>query len=90
MMRHSLPAWERPGARPAAMPALAAFLLIPLLPVLLQAQQSENSAQSEPIAFEIGADVYRKAFEVQAYGVFAQRCGIELGPPYSDWRWFFF
>ncbi len=55
MMRHSLPAWERSGARPAAMPALAAFLLIPLLPVLLQAQQSENSAQSEPIAFEIGA-----------------------------------
>ncbi|MHB1033974.1 MAG: glycoside hydrolase family 9 protein [Pirellulales bacterium] len=38
------------------------------------------------LPFEIGEDVYRKAFEVQAYGVFAQRCGIELGPPYSDWR----
>jgi hypothetical protein len=38
------------------------------------------------LPFEIGADVYTKAFEVQAYGLFAQRCGIELGPPYSEWR----
>lgn len=38
------------------------------------------------LSFEIEADAYRKAFEVQAYGVFAQRCGIELGPPYSEWR----
>ena len=38
------------------------------------------------LPFEIGENVYRKAFEVQAYGVFAQRCGIELGPPCSEWR----
>jgi hypothetical protein len=38
------------------------------------------------LPFEIGDDVYQKAFEVQAYGVFAQRCGIALGPPYSQWR----
>ena len=38
------------------------------------------------LPFEIGDDVYKKAFEVQAYGVFAQRCGMELGPPYSEWR----
>ncbi len=38
------------------------------------------------LPFEIGDNVYKKAFEVQAYGVFAQRCGIELGPPYSEWR----
>jgi hypothetical protein len=38
------------------------------------------------LPFEIGDDVYQKAFEAQAYGVFAQRCGIELGPPYSEWR----
>jgi endoglucanase len=38
------------------------------------------------LPFEIGDNVYKKAFEVQAYGLFAQRCGIELGPPYSEWR----
>ncbi|MGA2034135.1 MAG: glycoside hydrolase family 9 protein [Thermoguttaceae bacterium] len=38
------------------------------------------------LPFEIGDNVYQKAFEVQAYGLFAQRCGIELGPPYSQWR----
>jgi hypothetical protein len=38
------------------------------------------------LPFEIGDDVYRKAFELQAYGLFAQRCGIALGPPYSQWR----
>ena len=38
------------------------------------------------LPFAIGADVYKTAFEVQAYGLFAQRCGIELGPPYSQWR----
>ena len=38
------------------------------------------------LPFEIGAEVYKKAFEVQAYGVFAQRCGIELRAPYSDWQ----
>ncbi len=36
--------------------------------------------------FRVGEDVYREAFDVQSYGVFAQRCGIELGPPYSSWR----
>jgi hypothetical protein len=38
------------------------------------------------LPLEIGDDVYKQAFEVQAYGVFAQRCGIELGPPQSEWR----
>jgi endoglucanase len=38
------------------------------------------------LPFEVAPDVYRKAFEVQSYGVFAQRCGIELAPPYSDWH----
>jgi hypothetical protein len=38
------------------------------------------------LPFEIGDDVYKRAFEVQAYGLFAQRCGMELGPPYSEWR----
>ena len=36
--------------------------------------------------FEIADDVYRKAFEKQAYGVFVQRSGIELRPPFSEWR----
>lgn len=36
--------------------------------------------------FEIAPDVYGEAFRVAAYGVFAQRCGIALEPPYSDWR----
>jgi hypothetical protein len=36
--------------------------------------------------FAVGNDVYAKAFEIQAYGVFVQRCGIELNPPFSDWR----
>ena len=35
--------------------------------------------------FSIASDVYNDAFQVAAYGVFAQRCGIELKPPYSDW-----
>jgi hypothetical protein len=38
------------------------------------------------LPFSIADDVYKKAFEIQAYGVFAQRCGIELKPPYSNWR----
>lgn len=38
------------------------------------------------LPFAIGADVYASAFRTQAYGVFAQRCGIELKPPYSEWR----
>lgn len=36
--------------------------------------------------FAISSDIYREAFETAAYGVFAQRCGIALEPPYSDWR----
>ncbi len=36
--------------------------------------------------FSIAADVYDEAFRTAAYGVFAQRCGIELEEPYSDWR----
>ncbi len=38
------------------------------------------------VGFEIGPDVYRRAFEAAAQGLFAQRCGMALGPPYSDWR----
>ena len=38
------------------------------------------------LPFSIGDDVYKTAFEVQSYGVFAQRCGIALGPPQSEWR----
>ncbi len=38
------------------------------------------------LPFSIADDVYKKAFEIQSYGVFAQRCGIELKPPYSNWR----
>ena len=36
--------------------------------------------------FAIASDVYSEAFRVASYGVFAQRCGIALEPPYSDWR----
>ena len=36
--------------------------------------------------FSIASDVYEEAFLTAAYGVFAQRCGIALEPPYSDWR----
>ena len=36
--------------------------------------------------FAIAPDVYDEAFQSAAYGLFAQRCGIELEPPYSDWR----
>ena len=39
------------------------------------------------IAFEIAPDVYRRAFRVQASGVFAQRCGIALTPDRAPgWR----
>ncbi|OGV42104.1 MAG: hypothetical protein A2X48_14870 [Lentisphaerae bacterium GWF2_49_21] len=38
------------------------------------------------LPFSIGDDVYAKAFEIQSYGVFVQRCGIELKPPYSEWH----
>jgi hypothetical protein len=37
-------------------------------------------------AFRIGADAYAEAFRLASYGVFAQRCGFELAPPYSEWR----
>lgn len=36
--------------------------------------------------FAIASDIYSEAFTVASYGVFAQRCGIALEPPYSDWR----
>ena len=38
------------------------------------------------LPFRISDDVYVHAFRVQGYGLFAQRCGIELKPPYSEWR----
>lgn len=36
--------------------------------------------------FRIADDVYNEAFQAVAHGVFIQRCGIELKPPYSNWR----
>jgi len=36
--------------------------------------------------FSIASDVYDEAFRTAAYGLFAQRCGIALEPPYSEWR----
>ncbi len=36
--------------------------------------------------FSIASDVYGEAFRTAAYGLFAQRCGIALEPPYSEWR----
>jgi Glycosyl hydrolase family 9./N-terminal ig-like domain of cellulase. len=38
------------------------------------------------VEFAIGDDVYQSAFQMASYGVFLQRCGIELGPPYTPWR----
>ena len=36
--------------------------------------------------FEIGSDTWRKAFVTQMRGLFHQRSGIELGPPYTSYR----
>lgn len=36
--------------------------------------------------FEIGPSVWQKAFLVQMKGLYNQRSGVELGPPYSDFR----
>lgn len=36
--------------------------------------------------FEIGEDVWRKAFTVSARGFYHQRSGIELGPPYTTFK----
>ncbi|MDQ3813321.1 MAG: glycoside hydrolase family 9 protein, partial [Armatimonadota bacterium] len=36
--------------------------------------------------FEIGADVWRRAFWVQMKGLYNQRSGMELGPPYTDFK----
>lgn len=38
------------------------------------------------LPFSISEDVYKEAFDIQSYGVFAQRCGQELKAPYSDWE----
>jgi hypothetical protein len=38
------------------------------------------------LPFRIGPDVYAQAFRVSASGLFMQRCGIALGPPYTEWR----
>ena len=38
------------------------------------------------LPFRIAKDVYDQAFQVASKGVFTQRCGIELKPPYSEWR----
>ncbi len=36
--------------------------------------------------FEIGEEVWRRAFTVSARGFYHQRSGIELGPPYTEYR----
>jgi endoglucanase len=36
--------------------------------------------------FEIGADVWRRAFITQMRGLFHQRSGVELGPPHTTYR----
>ena len=36
--------------------------------------------------FEIGDDVWRTAFLTQMRGLYHQRSGVELGPPYTDYR----
>ena len=36
--------------------------------------------------FSVAADVYEQPFQVQSYGVFAQRSGQELDAPQSPWR----
>ena len=38
------------------------------------------------LPFEIGADVYLAAFRTAALGLFQQRCGLALGPPYCAWH----
>jgi len=38
------------------------------------------------LPFEIGDNVYSRAFAVQSHGVYTQRCGIKMGPPYTNWR----
>ncbi len=38
------------------------------------------------LPFRIGPDVYNEAFRVQSSGLFIQRCGIAMGPPYTPWR----
>ncbi len=36
--------------------------------------------------FEIGPDVWKKAFQVQMKGLYNQRSGVELGPPYTNFK----
>ena len=36
--------------------------------------------------FRIANDVFEQAFQVQSYGVFAQRSGFELDAPFSPWH----
>ena len=36
--------------------------------------------------FEIGRDVWRTAFLTQMKGLYNERSGVEIGPPYSDFR----
>ena len=38
------------------------------------------------LEFTVGDNVYQTAFQMASHGVFLQRCGIELGPPYTPWR----
>ncbi|MBN1384546.1 MAG: glycoside hydrolase family 9 protein [Elusimicrobia bacterium] len=36
--------------------------------------------------FEIGEDVWQKAFKISMKGLYHMRSGIELGPPYTEYR----
>ena len=38
------------------------------------------------LEFNVNDNVYQSAFQLASHGVFLQRCGIELGPPYTPWR----
>lgn len=44
------------------------------------------SGVGRSLPFRIDDQVYAEAFRVQGAGVFIQRCGLELGPPYTPWR----
>lgn len=46
--------------------------------------QVDRVGRSEP--FRIGDDVWQRAFYVAARGFYHQRSGIELGPPYTEFR----
>ncbi len=44
----------------------------------------EGVGYSSP--FQVGADVWSRAFRTAARGIYHFRVGVEFGPPYSPWR----